>query len=133
MTLDECQAFLSDKHVAVLSISEEGRGPRSVPVWYVYEPGGSPYVATGADSKKAALLAQAGRCTLCVQVEEIPYRWVSVEGPIVMSPLEEPAELQALAYRYLGQEMGDQWLASTAGNSTVIVRLSPETWRSGGS
>lgn len=133
LTLSERQSFLAEKHVAILSISEEGRGPRTVPIWYMYEPGGSPYFATGANSRKAALLAQAGRCTLCVQVDEVPYRYVTVEGPVAISPLEDPAERAALAYRYLGQEMGDKWLASTAGSPTIIVRLTPEVWRSGGS
>jgi len=42
----------------------------------------------------------------------------------------EPAERQAVAYRYLGQEFGDLYLAATEADAAenVVVRMRPERW-----
>ena len=40
MTKQEREGFLADLHVGIISITEEGRGPLTVPIWYLYEPGG---------------------------------------------------------------------------------------------
>src|SRR5579871_1425535 len=82
MTREEREAFLADVHVAVLSVAQEGRGPLTVPVWYSYTPGGEVHVITGANSVKAHALRAAGQCSLCVQSEMSPYKYVSVEGTV---------------------------------------------------
>ena len=38
MTKEERETFLADLHVGIISIPEEGRGPLTVPIWYLYEP-----------------------------------------------------------------------------------------------
>src|SRR5205809_447653 len=83
MTKEEREAFLADIHVAVISIAEDGHGPLVVPIWYSYEPGGEVRIVTGRASRKGKLLERAGRFSLCVQTETLPYKYVSVEGPIV--------------------------------------------------
>src|ERR687891_2858918 len=83
MTKEEREAFLADVHVAVISVAEDGHGPLVVPIWYSYEPGGEVRIITGRASRKGKLLERAGRFSLCVQTETLPYKYVSVEGPIV--------------------------------------------------
>jgi hypothetical protein len=83
MTKEEREAFLADVHVAVISVAEDGHGPLLVPIWYSYEPGGEVRIITGRTSRKGELLERAGRFSLCVQTETLPYKYVSVEGPIV--------------------------------------------------
>jgi len=83
MTKEEREAFLADVHVAVISVAEDGHGPLVVPIWYSYEPGGEVRIITGRTSRKGKLLERAGRFSLCVQTETLPYKYVSVEGPIV--------------------------------------------------
>ena len=39
----------------------QGRGPFTVPIWYQYAPGGQAWVLTEAGSRKARLIAAAGR------------------------------------------------------------------------
>src|SRR5262245_2429423 len=46
MTRDEREEFLAAIHVGVLSADEPGRGPLSVPVWYLYEAGGEIVIVT---------------------------------------------------------------------------------------
>jgi hypothetical protein len=103
----------------------------TVPIWYTYTPGGLVSVITGAASRKAGLIADCGRFSLCVQSETAPYKYVSVEGPVTatVAPVE-PEEARAAAYRYLGRELGDLYLAATAGRAAgqCVVRMRPESW-----
>ena len=132
MSVAEREDFLAVLHVAVLSVDDPGRGPLAIPVWYSYVPGGTVNVITGGQSVKARLLRAAGRLSLCVQNESMPYRYVSVEGPI--TALDETVsadERRALARRYLGAEGGDLYVASTSEQAadSVAFRMSPEHWR----
>jgi nitroimidazol reductase NimA-like FMN-containing flavoprotein (pyridoxamine 5'-phosphate oxidase superfamily) len=92
MTKEEREASLADIHVAVISVAEDGHGPLVVPLWYSYEPGGEVRIVTGRAARKGKLLERAGRFSLCVQTETLPYKYVSVEGPIVAI---EAADLRA--------------------------------------
>ena len=133
MGVDERQAFLADVHVGILSVQQDGRGPLAVPVWYSYEPGGTINVLTGATTRKATLIAAAGRFSLCTQTEDPPYRYVSVEGVVVATDaLVDPAERQALAFRYLGPEFGALYLEASAARdeASVVIRMRPEHWLS---
>jgi PPOX class probable F420-dependent enzyme len=135
MSQGEREAFLSGLHVGVISIAEPGRGPLTVPIWYGYQPGGELWLVTERDSRKGRLLQRAGRFSLCVQTEQPPYRYVSVEGPITaMVPADLERDLRPLAHRYLGTKAGDRYLASTGGAETreesVRVSLRPERWLS---
>jgi len=130
MTKEEREAFLADVHVAVISIAEDGHGPLVVPIWYSYEPGGEVGIITGRTSRKGKLLERAGRFSLCAQTETPPYKYVSVEGPIVaVEAADLERDRRPLARRYLGTELGDRFIESTrnmVGN--VVVRMRPERW-----
>ena len=126
MSKTDREAFLADVHVGVVAIAGDG-APLAGPVWYRYEPGGDVVMSIGPASEKARLLAAAGRASLCAQREELPYAFVTVEGPVTISPGEE-AERARLAERYLG-ELAARYLEATKGEETVIVRLTPERWR----
>jgi len=133
MSPTEREAFLAGVHVGVLSVDDPGHGPLTVPVWYAYDPGGTLDVVTGRDSRKARCLRAAGRFSLCAQNETPPYGYVSVEGRIagIVDPVP-PAVRQAMAYRYLGREFGDLYLAATEDSAAeqAMFRLAPERWRS---
>jgi nitroimidazol reductase NimA-like FMN-containing flavoprotein (pyridoxamine 5'-phosphate oxidase superfamily) len=133
MTRAEREAFLAGVHVGILSVADPGHGPLCVPVWYAYAPGGTVDVVTGGTSRKASCLRAAGRFSLCVQTEEAPYRYVSVEGPISATRSSVTAdERRALAYRYLGPEVGDLYLAATEADAaaSVLFSMAPERWLS---
>jgi len=135
MSKAEREAFLSEIHVAIISIPEPGRGPLTVPVWYAYDTSGELRVWTGGNSRKAILLQQAKRISICIQQETPPYRYVSAEGPVISTePIRLEQELRPLIYRYLGEEEGDQFIESlggdTAGTGDILVRMKPERWLS---
>jgi len=135
MTQEERDAFLAEVHVAIISIPERGRGPLTVPVWYVYGPDGEFRIWTGGSSRKARLLREAGRFSLCVQQETPPYRYASAEGPVVViEPIQLERDLRPLVYRYLGPEEGSSYIESlggeSAGTGDIQVRMKPERWLS---
>lgn len=131
MTRQERERFLSEVHVGIISIAEEGRGPLTIPVWYTYQPGGELRVVTGRTSRKGRLLERAGRFSLCVQTETPPYKYASVEGPIVgIEPSDLDRDLRPLAHRYLGAARGEAYIAATRDEhgDNVLVRMRPERW-----
>jgi len=134
MSKAEREGFLAEPHVAVISVVQPSRAPLTVPVWYHYRAGGDVYIATGATSKKARLIRAAGRLSLCVQTETPPYKYVSVEGPVHLGPIDFERDIRHVAYRYLGEQMGDMYLQTMAAQfdaaANVLVRLTPEHWLS---
>jgi PPOX class probable F420-dependent enzyme len=130
MSAAEREAFLADVHVGVLTVAAgEDEGPLATPVWYSYSPGGVVSVTTGGTSRKARAIEVAGRCTLCAQNEAPPYKYVTVEGPAEIE-LAELSERVAIARRYLGTEGGDAFIAANPDVDDVMIRLTPEHWRS---
>jgi nitroimidazol reductase NimA-like FMN-containing flavoprotein (pyridoxamine 5'-phosphate oxidase superfamily) len=133
MSRREREAFLAGVHVGIISIAEEGRGPLTVPIWYEYEPGGELRIVTERSSRKGALLERRRRFSLCAQTETPPYKYVSVEGPVVaIERADLEKDLRPLARRYLGRELGDRYIEATGGEAargqTVLVRMRPERW-----
>lgn len=131
MTRQEREQFLAELHVGIISIAEDGRGPLTVPVWYAYQPGGELRVLTASASRKGRLLERARRFSLCAQTETPPYRYVSVEGPVVASAAADvERDLRPLARRYLGAEAGDAYIAATREQHAddVLIRMRPERW-----
>mgnify|MGYP005869998219 CR=1 FL=1 len=130
MSRVEREEFLAATRVGVVSIAEASRGPLAVPVWYRYTPGGTLRFVTGASSRKARLLRAAGRIGFCVQSETPPYQYVSVEGPVTLGTPDHETDVRQVALRYLGEQMGEMYLAMNADNPepTVLVELRPERW-----
>lgn len=129
----EREAFLAELHVGIISIEEPGRGPLTVPIWYGYVPGGDLWVVTPRDSRKGRLLQHVERFSLCAQTEQLPYKYVSIEGPITsIEPSEVERDERPLAHRYLGAELGDQYIDSTGGAEgradNILVKMRPERW-----
>ncbi len=132
MTIEEREAFLMQPRIAVISIPEPGRGPLTVPVWYLYEPGGDIRIWTGRKTRKALLLQAAERISVCVQDPGLPYKYVSIEGPVQIEAVQFERDVRPMALHYFGAEMGEQYLARIGGAAGVaddiLVRVKPERW-----
>jgi hypothetical protein len=100
-----------------------------VPIWYGYTPGGQILINTGASSRKARLIQQAGRVTLVVQREEPPYQYVIVEGTVVDVTSPTPLDVRhAIAIRYLGEEGGRAFVAGMGDTASVLFAVRPDRW-----
>ncbi len=133
MTIAERQAFLAETRVGIISIPEEGRGPLTVPVWYSYQPGGEVHVWTHKSSRKCKLLNITHRVSFCVQ-EPVPpfYKYVSVEGPFTIQPIDLEQDVHPMALRYYGLENGEQYYRSLdktdLQENSILVCITPERW-----
>jgi nitroimidazol reductase NimA-like FMN-containing flavoprotein (pyridoxamine 5'-phosphate oxidase superfamily) len=131
MSREDREGFLAEPHVGVLAVADGGGPPLVSPVWYAYEPGGLVTVLTGRRSRKAALMRAAGQVSLCAQTEAPPYRYVAVQGPLVeVDGPVVPGERRALARRYLGPELGDQYVATNDAEAAgiAVYRFAPKHW-----
>jgi PPOX class probable F420-dependent enzyme len=131
MDLDAAQSFLAAPRIGVLAVARSSGPPIASPLWYVYEPGGEVLFSIGRDSAKAKALRAAGVASLCAQSEQLPYAFVTVDGRVVVEDTAADEELRSrIAIRYLGDELGAAYVDSTKGGDNVLVRLTPEHWRS---
>ena len=127
MTQSEREQFLSELHVGVLGIERPDGPPLTVPVWYVYEPGGELWFLISPDSVKGRLLQKSMRFSLCAQSESLPYKYVSIEGTATISPFDKELHGRPIARRYLGVKGGDSYVENDDGES-VRVSTTPERW-----
>lgn len=128
MTKSQREAFLADLHIGVITVARDGEAPLAAPVWYSYAPGGDIMFVFESASEKIKLLKAAGRASLCVQTETMPYQYVTVEGPTAVGDTDDDVE-RSLAHRYLGPEIGDLYLETVADTVSRVARLTPTRWR----
>ncbi len=131
LTMDPNQreSFLAEPHIGVLTIARaEGRPPLASPIWYEFADG-VVAINVGKGSVKARLAAAAGVASLTVQTEQLPYRFVTVGGPVEIAAADDDTR-RRVAARYLPAGMVDGYLSTGDAADMVTLRLTPETWHS---
>lgn len=133
LSKEEREQFLSEPHVAALSVSAgDKRGPLTVPIWYQYTSGGEPWIHTGLGSRKHRLIEAAGEFTLMVDRVEPTVRYVAVDG--VVSSIEPATddELVEMVKRYMPADKVEPYLefARREHGESVTVRMRPVHWLS---
>ncbi|UCZ91303.1 pyridoxamine 5'-phosphate oxidase family protein [Gordonia sp. WA4-43] len=131
LTKSEREAFLSEPHVAALSVeAEPGRAPLMVPVWYQYEPGGRPWLLTGTESRKLQLIRTAGRFTFMVDEVSPRLMYVAVSGDAVDMVPGTRGDLQEMAARYLPPQAVDPYveMAEKDHGPQTKLFLEPKQW-----
>ena len=135
LTEQEREAFLAEPHIAVLSLpSDDERPPLAFPVWYGYRPGGEiTYYThrTEPKSRKLRLLHEGGVVSLCVQREELPYKYVTVEGTVIAENESPTAEQKlAIVRRYLPADDARAYVDGemASGANLVLFTIRPDRW-----
>jgi nitroimidazol reductase NimA-like FMN-containing flavoprotein (pyridoxamine 5'-phosphate oxidase superfamily) len=135
LTEQEREAFLNEPRIAVLSLpSNDERPPLAFPIWYGYEPGGaiSYYThRTEPKSRKLRALHEGSVVSLCVQREELPYKYVTVEGTVVDENNAPTVEQQlAIARRYLPEDAAQAYVQGEmeSGVNLVLFTIRPDRW-----
>ncbi|MBJ8345492.1 pyridoxamine 5'-phosphate oxidase family protein [Antrihabitans sp. YC2-6] len=126
MNPSEREEFLAGVHIGVLAVGREGKAPLAVPVWYRYADG-VVEIATAASTRKVALLRDNPEASFCVQREDNPPAYVTVEGEVTLEPLPDGA-VADIAGRYIGPENAAAF-AETSPDDTLL-RLHVRRWRS---
>ena len=134
LDVEERELFLAQPRVAVLSIADAGgRPPSTLPTWYAYQPGGNLAVITREGKRKSRLIRAAGQVSLCVQHPEPPYRYVSVEGVVVVQEPATREQMRPIMARYLPAddvEAHVEWEADggNAAGRPEYIEIRPERW-----
>ena len=128
MSKQERDDFLAALHIGVLAVQRPDGPPLVTPVWYRYAPGGAVEFNTESASEKAQLLERSGHASLCVQREELPYAYVTVDGPVEIDSTDRATRVD-IATRYLGTEMGPAYVNGNPDADDIVVRLRPARWR----
>ena len=133
MNDEERDNFLNEVRVGVLAIEREDKGPLCAPIWYRYSTDLGFEIAMAYDSAKSILLRRHGAATICVQDEQLPYRYVTAEGQAtveLMTPEERDEVLRDIAIRYLGEQLGNQYADAFPGHEEAKVTIKARRWNS---
>jgi PPOX class probable F420-dependent enzyme len=127
ITDPEVSAFLqAGTRTGKLSYTGADGRPLVAPVWFIVEDGCVVF-NTGKETAKGRALARDPRATLCADLEEPPYAFVQVQGNAELS--EEPGELlrtaTAIAARYVGPELAEEFGKRNGVQGELVVRLRP--------
>jgi PPOX class probable F420-dependent enzyme len=128
MSEQEREEFLAALHVGVLAVDRPDGPPLVAPIWYRYTAGGAVEFTTEGSSEKARLLERSAYASLCAQREELPYAYVTVDGPVEIEPSDRATRVD-IATRYLGTRAGSAYVDGTPDADDIVVRLRPARWR----
>ena len=118
------EEFLKQANVAVLATVDGQGRPHAAPVWYLYDDGVF-VISTGRGSQKHRNLAANPEVTLVVDRRTLPYFAVMAHGRVEIGPSLSDDDRLRLAARYLGEEIGRGYVAQTAGEDSITIRLRP--------
>jgi hypothetical protein len=132
----EREEFLAEPRPATVSVeADDERPPLTVPVWYAYEPGGNLSFFTGTGGQRArkiGLIDRSGAVSMCVQHQEWPYKYVTVEGTIVGADRPpSPDQMLAVAGRYMPEDVARGFVAEELGrpdSQLVLYTVRPDRW-----
>jgi PPOX class probable F420-dependent enzyme len=128
MARDEWREFLSQgtRTGKLATVRRDGR-PHVMPIWFVLD-GDDVVFTTGKDSVKGRSLRRTQRAALCVDADQPPYAFVTVEGPVRVS--EDPAEIRRYAAltggRYMGADRAEEFAERNATPGELAVRIRTE-------
>ncbi|GAB19551.1 hypothetical protein GOEFS_091_00430 [Gordonia effusa NBRC 100432] len=121
------QNFLADGtrtgHLAYTA--SDGR-PLTVPIWFVVD-GDRLAFNTGATTAKARAMQRDPRVALCVDLQEPPYGFVTVQGAVELSDdLSEVARIAAACGgRYMGADRAEEFGARNGVPGELVVWITP--------
>lgn len=127
MSDEERRAFLSEgtRTAKLATVRADGR-PHLAPVWFVLD-GDDIVFMTGSTTVKGRNIARDPRIAVTVDLEEMPYSFVLVEGTAVTSDDVETTLpwSRRIADRYVAAEMAEEFARRNAVPGELLVRLTP--------
>lgn len=128
MTGDELERFLgSGTRTGKLATVRADGSPHVAPVWFVLD-GSDLIFMTGESTIKGKALLRDPRVAVSVDDEHPPFAFAIVEGTVSISrDLEEMLPWSiAIARRYMGDDLAEQYGSRNAVEGELLVRLRPD-------
>ena len=128
MTDAERAQFLQQpvRPAILATVRADGR-PHAAPIWYAVD-GDTLLFNTGADTVKGRNLARDPRATLCVQDDQPPFSFATLEGHVEL--IDDPAPLREWAgrigARYMGPDREEEFAARNGVPGELLVRFHPD-------
>jgi PPOX class probable F420-dependent enzyme len=127
MSSDRIYEFLAEgTHTGkVATVRADGR-PHVAPIWFVVD-GADLLFMTNESTVKGRSLRRDPRAALTVDLEEPPYAFATVEGSVTIETDPEvmlPFSI-AIARRYMGADLAEQYGRRNAVRGEYLVRLTP--------
>jgi PPOX class probable F420-dependent enzyme len=125
MSGDELDAFLrAGTRTGKLATMRADGSPHVAPIWFILD-GEDLVFMTGADTAKGKAILRDPRVALCVDDERPPFGFATIEGTVtVSSDLDEMLPLSiAIARRYMGDELAEEYGRRNAVEGELLVRL----------
>jgi PPOX class probable F420-dependent enzyme len=127
MNDEETKQFLGfGQRTGKLATTRADGRPHVAPVWFVLD-GEDLVFMTGADTVKGRSLQRDPRAALVVDIEELPYGFVLVEGTVTLSTdVDAMLALSiAIAERYVAAGDAEAFGRRNAVEGELLVRLHP--------
>jgi PPOX class probable F420-dependent enzyme len=127
MTEAQWKAFLTTpvRTGKLATVRADGR-PHVAPIWFVLD-GDDIVFNTGRDTVKGKALLRDPRAALCVDDDQPPFSFVTIEGTVQIS--EEPIALRhwagVIGGRYMGQDRAEEYGSRNGVPGELLVRLTP--------
>ena len=113
---------------AVLATTRRDGRPHVAPIWYVLDDDASIVFTTGADTVKGRTLTRTGRAALCVDDDQPPFAFVTIDGTVTLS--DDVDDIRGWATviggRYMGDARAEEYGARNGVPGELLVRLTPE-------
>ena len=125
MTPEQRAAFLrAPVRAAIVSTTRADGRPHAAPVWIELD-GDDVVFNTGADTLKGKNLARDPRLTICVQDDQPPFSFVSMEGTAeLIDDLEQVQTWAArIGGRYMGADRAEEYGARNGVAGELLVRV----------
>lgn len=128
MTREEALAFLGDgTRTGKLATASAVGAPHVAPIWFVFD-GDDIVFTTHNTSIKGRHLKANPRAALTADIEEFPYGFVAVRGPVVIDT--DAGELLAwatrIAERYVPAGRAEEYGRRNGAEGELLCRLKPE-------
>jgi PPOX class probable F420-dependent enzyme len=127
MSDEERRVFLSaGTRTAKLAVTRLSGAPHVAPIWFVLD-GDDVVFTTGTDTVKGKALLRDGRVALCVDDEQPPFSFVTIEGTTrIGTDVDEMLPWATrLGARYMGAERAEQFGRRNAVPGELLVRVVP--------
>jgi PPOX class probable F420-dependent enzyme len=108
------------------TVRKDGR-PHIIPIWFVLDSDDTIIFTTGESSVKAANMRRDARVSLCVDDENPPYAYITVEGTASWSSdLNEMLHWATrIAARYMGEDRAEAYGKRNATPGEMLVKIKP--------
>ncbi len=125
---DEQRAFLlhGTRTGKLATVRKDGR-PHIIPIWFVLDSDDTIIFTTGESSVKAANMRRDARASLCVDDENPPYAYITVEGTASWSSDQNEMLHWAtrIATRYMGEDRAEAYGKRNATPGEMLVKIKP--------